>query len=195
MRFSHGFTSFLKENEAMGLLTAREAAEYLHVSLFTLGRIEKEGLLMPFRTPGGHRRYSLEMLSEYLERTRSPLRNRDGRVLVVDDGDELTGLLARAFPSCEFTTAPDELGVGIQLVQFKPDLVLVNTQTRGVDAESLCRRLDGHAEDLKVLAFQAPETAYSDVESPTIASADLRALAERVGRLLDQRAQMGVSQG
>ncbi len=179
----------------MGLLTAREAAEYLHVSLFTLGRIEKESLLMPFRTPGGHRRYSLEMLNEYLERTRSRLEEREGRVLVVDDGDELTGVLARAFPSCEFTTAPDELRVGIKLAQFKPELVLVNTQTRGVDAESLCRRLNGHAEDLKVLAFQAPEMAHTDVEAPTIVSADLDALAERVGLLLDQRVQIGVTQG
>jgi excisionase family DNA binding protein len=179
----------------MGLLTAREAAEYLHVSLFTLGRIEKEGLLTPFRTPGGHRRYSLEMLNEYLERTRSRLGEREGRVLVVDDGDELTGVLAQAFPSWEFTTAPDELRVGIQLARFKPDLVLVNTQTRGVDVESLCRRLDGHAEHLKVIAFQAPEMAHTDVEAPTIASADLSRLAERVRLLLDQRGQTGLSHG
>jgi len=58
------------------LLTAREAAEYLHVSLFTLSRMEKEGKLVPFRTPGGHRRYSVEMLNEYLERSRLAPRRR-----------------------------------------------------------------------------------------------------------------------
>ena len=52
------------------LLTAREAAEYLAISLDTLGRMDKEGQLVPFRTPGGHRRYSLAMLDEYLERSR-----------------------------------------------------------------------------------------------------------------------------
>ena len=52
------------------LLTAREAAEYLAISLDTLGRMDKEGQLVPFRTPGGHRRYSLTMLDEYLERSR-----------------------------------------------------------------------------------------------------------------------------
>jgi excisionase family DNA binding protein len=195
MRFSHRFTSFLREDEVMGLLTAREAAEYLHVSLFTLGRIEKEGLLMPFRTPGGHRRYSLEMLNEYLERTRSPLEERESRVLVVDDGDELTDLLARSFPSCEFATAPDELRVGMQLAQFKPDLVLVNRQTRGVDADNLCRRLDGHVHDLKVLAFQPPKIALTDVEAPPNISADLNALTEQVALLLHQSAQMGIPQG
>ena len=57
-------------DERMTLLTAKEAAKYLRVSLFTLSRIEKEGQLLPFRTPGGHRRYSIHMLNEYLERSR-----------------------------------------------------------------------------------------------------------------------------
>ena len=52
------------------LLTAREAVEYLGISLSTLNRIEKQGLLVPFRTPGGHRRYAQRMLDEYLEATR-----------------------------------------------------------------------------------------------------------------------------
>jgi len=58
-------------DERMTLLNAREAAQYLRVSLFTLSRIEKEGGLVPFRTPGGHRRYSLRMLHEYLENSRT----------------------------------------------------------------------------------------------------------------------------
>lgn len=52
------------------LMTAREAAKYLRISLATLGRIEKGDALKPYRTPGGHRRYSLEMLNRYLESTR-----------------------------------------------------------------------------------------------------------------------------
>ena len=52
------------------LLTAREAVNYLHISLLTLRKIEKSGELVPFRTPGGHRRYSVQMLQDYLERTR-----------------------------------------------------------------------------------------------------------------------------
>lgn len=57
-------------NEKNRLMTAREAGEYLGISLSTLHKIEKEGLLVPFRTPGGHRRYDREMLDEYLEKTR-----------------------------------------------------------------------------------------------------------------------------
>ena len=38
------------------LLTAKEAASYLRISLFTLRKIEQQGLIVPYRTPGGHRR-------------------------------------------------------------------------------------------------------------------------------------------
>jgi excisionase family DNA binding protein len=52
------------------LLNSRQAARYLGISLNTLYRMEKGGLLRPFRTPGGHRRYPVEMLDTYLERSR-----------------------------------------------------------------------------------------------------------------------------
>lgn len=55
---------------ANGLLTAKEAAAFLRVSINTLGRMEQMGLIVPYRTPGGHRRYSLAMLHDYLEATR-----------------------------------------------------------------------------------------------------------------------------
>jgi excisionase family DNA binding protein len=54
------------------LMTAKEAAAYLRVSLFTLRKIEQQGSLVPYRTPGGHRRYSIDMLNKYLEKSRLP---------------------------------------------------------------------------------------------------------------------------
>jgi len=60
----------MAEQEEMIILTAKEAAEYLRVSLYTLRRMESDGSLIPYRTPGGHRRYSLRMLNEYLEKSR-----------------------------------------------------------------------------------------------------------------------------
>ena len=64
-------------DEEMTILTAKEAAEYLRVSLYTLKKMGSEGGLIPFRTPGGHRRYSLRMLDEYLEKSRQPPRRRE----------------------------------------------------------------------------------------------------------------------
>ena len=56
--------------EEKRLMTAKEAASYLRISLFTLRKIEQQGLIVPYRTPGGLRRYSLDMLNEYLEQSR-----------------------------------------------------------------------------------------------------------------------------
>jgi len=65
--------------EEMSILTAREAAEYLRVSLYTLRRMESNGSLIPYRTPGSHRRYSLRMLNEYLEKSRISSRRRESK--------------------------------------------------------------------------------------------------------------------
>lgn len=62
--------------ERMNLLTAKEAARYLRVSMFTLSKIEREGGLVPYRTPGGHRRYSIRMLNRYLNSSRRRHRQR-----------------------------------------------------------------------------------------------------------------------
>ena len=58
------------------LVTAREAALYLCVSLATLDRMEKQGEVVPYRTLGGHRRYSLATLNEWLEQSRGRCRAR-----------------------------------------------------------------------------------------------------------------------
>ena len=57
--------------EEKRLMTAKEAAAYLRISLFTLRKIEQQGLIVPYRTPGGHRRYAVDMLDEYLENSRN----------------------------------------------------------------------------------------------------------------------------
>ncbi len=168
----------------MALLVAREASEYLHVSLFTLSRIEKEALLVPFRTPGGHRRYSLEMLNEYLERTRSPSTEPRGRILVVDDGNELASSLAQTLPSCRFMSARDELQVGMKLAEFNPDLVLVNTGMKSIDGADLCRRLNGQSQDVKILPFDPPRQAGTGSMASTIDLGALAPLQERIAAAL-----------
>jgi excisionase family DNA binding protein len=57
----------LNADQPLALLTAREAAAYLRVSLSTLHRMERRGQLRAMRTPGGHRRYTLAMLNHCLE--------------------------------------------------------------------------------------------------------------------------------
>jgi CheY-like chemotaxis protein len=184
MRVSCSFTSFGREDSPMGLLTAREAAQQLHISLFTLGRIEKEGLLVPFRTPGGHRRYSLEMLNEYLEHTRTPSTEPQTRILIVDDGNEVVESLSRALPTCSFASAHDELHIGIKLGEFKPDLVLVKATMRDMDGQELCRRLNAQDSHLKALPFNGPEEAERSARDSMMDSLHLDGLHTSIAAAL-----------
>jgi len=169
----------------MKLLTAKEAAEYLRVSVFTLGRMDKQGLLVPFRTPGGHRRYSLEMLDEYLERSRVALARNGRRVLVVDDGEEILDALARSHASHRFRGASDDLQVGMRLAEFKPHLVLVNTRMSGLDGLQLCERLRGERPELAIVPFEAPGGEPRTRELSDHEHQNLGTLEEIIGPLLE----------
>ena len=57
-------------SEPLQLLTADEAAGYLRISRNTLWRMERRKLIVPYRTLGGHRRYTVAILNEYLRQTR-----------------------------------------------------------------------------------------------------------------------------
>jgi excisionase family DNA binding protein len=154
--------------EKVSLLKAREAAQYLNVSLATLDRMEKERKLTPFRTPGGHRRYSLAMLNEYLERSRQrsppvrPLmrhaRNvqvgklQDGkvRILVVDHEPETVELIIRSLREdrdvYEFASASNGYEVGVQVVAFKPDVILLSIARPENDGFEVCKRIKSNPE-------------------------------------------------
>jgi excisionase family DNA binding protein len=54
--------------QPLALFTAKEAAEYLRISISTLNRMEHNGVVTSLRTPGGHRRYTLEMLNACLRK-------------------------------------------------------------------------------------------------------------------------------
>jgi excisionase family DNA binding protein len=164
----------------MPLLRARQAASYLNVSLATLYRIEKEGKLTPFRTSGGHRRYSLAMLNEYLERSRQrflsirPSRkhaqNAPGdklsdsviKILVVDHEPDTIELVITALrkdsDTYEFASATSSYEVGVQVVAFKPDLIILGVAGPGTDECEVCKRIknDPETEYIKVVGIVEP---------------------------------------
>jgi hypothetical protein len=51
-------------------LAPRESEVYVRVSGSTLRRLEHQGLIVPYRAPGGHRRYAFDVLSVYPASTR-----------------------------------------------------------------------------------------------------------------------------
>lgn len=148
----------------MSLLKAREAADYLSISLATLYRIEREGSLIPFRTPGGHRRYSLTMLSKYLERSqqqslsarpsaniqRDKLSDSAVRILVVDEEPDTVELIVKALREdsdvYEFASASNGYEAGIQVMAFKPDLIVLGMAGAETDKFEVCKKIKSDPE-------------------------------------------------
>lgn len=163
--------------EEMALLKAREAAEYLNISLATLYRIERDGRLMPFRTCGGHRRYSLAMLNEYLERSRQRFLSANPstkhtagvqgnqsphsavRILVVGDEPDTVGRIIKALHEdgdvYEFASARTSYEVGVQVVAFKPDLIVLCKVGSETDEVEICKKIksDPQTEHIKVVGI------------------------------------------
>jgi excisionase family DNA binding protein len=152
----------------MSLLRAREAAKYLNISLATLYRIERKGKLAPFRTAGGHRRYSLAMLNEYLEMSRQRslparpsmqhpknVRRKDPpagvvRVLVVDDEPDTVELIIKALCQdsevYEFASASTCYEVGVQVMAFKPALIVLGILRPETDVCEVCEKIKSDPE-------------------------------------------------
>ena len=57
-------------NKNNNFLTTKESAEFLRISSSTIYRMEKLGLIMPYKTPGGQRRFALKDLKDYLKRSK-----------------------------------------------------------------------------------------------------------------------------
>ena len=153
----------------MPLLRAREAAKYLNIGLATLYRIERKGKLTPFRTAGGHRRYSLAMLNEYLEGSRRrslPARSspkhvenvQEGeklpagavRILVVDDEPDAVELIIKALREdnevYEFASASTCYEVGVQVMVFKPALIVLGMVRPETDGCEVCEKIKSDPE-------------------------------------------------
>ncbi|RKJ38639.1 helix-turn-helix domain-containing protein [Acutalibacter sp. 1XD8-33] len=52
------------------IVGTKQAAEILGVSISTIYRMVDQGILQPFKTPGGQRRFSVSQLEEYQEKSR-----------------------------------------------------------------------------------------------------------------------------
>ena len=161
----------------MALLRAREAAKYLSVSLATLYRIERKGRLTPFRTPGGHRRYSMAMLDEYLEGSRQrSLSSRPSikhaksiqgnrrpdsvvKILVVDDDPDTVELIVGALREdnevYEFASASNGYEAGVQVMTFKPDLIVMSITGPETNEFEVCKKIksDPETEHIKVVGI------------------------------------------
>lgn len=131
-------------------LTSSEAGHLLQVNASSVKKWVDDGLLVAFRTPGGHRRIRATDLVEFLVRHRMPIPSELGdagrkRVLLVDDDQpQLTSLsraLKRQADRLEVVTANNGIDALVLVGSFHPHFVVLDIFMPEIDGLEVCRRL------------------------------------------------------
>ena len=124
-------------------LTLGQAAKYLGVAQSTIRKWSDGGRLPAFYTPGGHRRFRLNDLDEFLSGSRGVSAEAGHNVLVVDDDPALRGFLRvnlelEGFVVREAGSADEGLAA---LDEESPDLILLDVMMPRVDGFEMLRRV------------------------------------------------------
>lgn len=150
-------------SEQHQLLSTRQAAKLLGVSVRTIQLWVEQGLLNAWKTPGGHRRIVQESILSLLHKRHGlqPLTH----VLCVNLDAEFIKLLILLcqqwhFP-IEFQQARNAVDALLMLGQHKADLVLMKQDQQGIDMPLLQQELTQREVKLALLSESAPGLSAS----------------------------------
>jgi len=151
------------------ILTIPQAARYCSVNRMSMWRWVKAGYIPVSITPGGHHRIHVDDLSAFLrEQGMYPLARKHfprKNILIVDDDRQVRQVLTRTLTGQGFETesAADGFEAGFKVMQFKPDLLILDLIMPGIDGFEVCRsvRENTATAHIKILAY----TGYSTVEN------------------------------
>jgi len=151
------------------IYTTYEVSKLLKCDLTTVIKWVNEGKISAYRTPGGHRRVKKEDLLDFLKKYKLPIPEELGtksKILVVDDDpdsvDLIKGYLSRIGFDYEIEIARDGFEAGKKIIEFKPELVILDIRLPGINGYQVCRNIknDKETKNTKVLAI----TAYASPE-------------------------------
>ena len=141
-------------------MTPNEVAELLMVSPVTVRQWAQKGWIRAITTAGGHRRFLRQDVEQFArERGMELSADAPTRVLVVDDNRAfaryLADLLANQVTSIETETAHDGFDAGRKVLQFSPDIVLLDLKMPGMDGFSVCQQLkqDDATKHIRIVAM------------------------------------------
>ena len=152
------------------IFTIPQAAKHCSISRVTLWRWVKSGKLKAFLTPGGHYKIRKDDLDSFIRWNMKHLLNYDHlfhekKILIVDDDIETQNLLTKFFTINNFhiKIASDGIDAGIKIVQFKPDIIILDISMSNVDGFEVCNRIktDANNSHIKMLIL----TGYGTQEN------------------------------
>jgi excisionase family DNA binding protein len=188
------------EKTPQDLLTPSEAAKLLHVSPVTLRHWAINKKLTFVVTPGGHRRFRLEDIQQFLSDSKKISIKNDPTVLIVDDDAQHSRFLSDFFsefkPEIKTVVADNGFSAADLLHRNRPKLVLLDLMMPGMDGFDVCKhiKMDTIGRDIPVIAMTGfPSTENVErilragAESCQSKPIDLSQLRLRIGQLFEKR--------
>ena len=126
------------------VFSTHQAAKVCNVHHTTIINWVKEGKILAYTTPGGHRRIKEEDLIDFMKKYKISLPKETGRkikkVLIVDDDfdflEELKTALSNRGFELDFTSSGFE--AGRKVYSERPDLILLDFKMPGMDGFQVC---------------------------------------------------------
>lgn len=144
------------------VFTTGEAAKICKVSQQTIIRCFDSGQLKGFRVPGSRfRRIPREQLFSFMKDNGIPtdaLESGKKKILIVDDDEELTELLADVFiKDARFDVRKTNNGfdAGMLVKEFRPDVVVLDVMLPDINGKEVCQRVrsDGALDDVRIICI------------------------------------------
>ncbi|MGI9518299.1 MAG: response regulator [Pirellulaceae bacterium] len=144
------------------VFTTGEAAKICKVSQQTIIRCFDNGSLKGFRVPGSRfRRIPRDQLYSFMKDNGIPtdaLESGKRKVLIVDDDEELVELMADVFARdarFDIKTANNGFDAGMQVREFRPDLVVLDVMLPDINGKEVCQRIrsDNTLESVKIICI------------------------------------------
>ena len=164
------------------LYTTHDISRLLQVDPSTVSKWIDRGILVAFRTPGGHRRVRAGDLRSFLIAHEMPVPEELGssavRLLAVDDEKPVLDALKRAFKGhshqVELTTTTSAVEALLLVTELKPHGLLIDLNMPEVDGFEVCRRIRArkNLEGVRLITMSGrhtPETVEQSVKAGAVA--------------------------
>lgn len=144
------------------VFTTGEAAKICKVSQQTIIRCFDSGQLKGFRVPGSRfRRIPREQLFSFMKENGIPtdaLESGKRKILLVDDDEDLIELLRDVFVAdgrFDVRTANNGFDAGMQVKEFRPDVVVLDVMLPDINGKEVCQRVrsDSALDDVRIICI------------------------------------------
>lgn len=144
----HSATAVLARPAASDTISTLKAAKMCGVSVFSIQRWYDQGILTGATLPGGRRRISSSSLSAFMRKHivagSGEAAAGSKRVLLVDDDAKLLSVMKESLETAggvQVRTASSGLEAGIAIVEFQPEVLVVDVLLEDVPGPLIVKRI------------------------------------------------------